>query len=400
MLNKPIIRSILDNDLYKFLMQYGVATLYPRAMARHQFFNRGKTIFAKDMASQVREQVVMMQNLALTKEEKLWLQETCGWFMPPVYLDLLEAYRYDPSEVHITDEGPYNFDMRIEGPWYREILWEVPLMAIVSELHFQNIPQNMEDFCERTIDKGRRLRKAGAYHADFGTRRRFSYDAQETAVGALLTAEQELNPAKNFFVGTSNVYLAKQHNIKPIGTQAHEWFQFHAAKYGVRMANHMSLGRWVDVYNGNLGIALTDTFTTQNFWESFDTFYGKLFDGLRHDSGDPIEFGEAAIKHYKKLRIDPLSKTIVFSDGLNTDTAITLAEYFQDRIKISFGIGTHFTNDFPGITPLNIVIKMVAALPEGFKRWLHTIKLSDVPGKETGDPDTRELYKRELCLAA
>jgi nicotinate phosphoribosyltransferase len=198
------------------------------------------------------------------------------------------------------------------------------------------------------------------------------------------------------FVGTSNVHLAMQQNVKPIGTHAHEWFMFHAAKYGFKMANAMALEHWVDVYRGDLGIALSDTYTTDEFFEQFDKKFAKLFDGVRHDSGDPIEFAKKTILHYQHLGINPLTKTITFSDSLNYEKVKKITEFCRYKIGFSFGIGTNFTNDV-GLKPMNIVIKMTETCIEG-EQWTQVVKLSDEPGKHSGDIDTIELAKKVLQI--
>jgi len=225
--------------------------------------------------------------------------------------------------------------------------------------------------------------------ADFGTRRRFSHLNQYNVVDTLKIFGKEA------LVGTSNVYIAMQLEIKPIGTMAHEWIQFHAAKYGFERANVMAMENWAKVYRGDLGIVLTDTFTTKDFFRVFDKFYAKLFDGVRHDSGDPFEFGEKVIRHYEKLGIDPMSKVIIFSDGLTVEKALEIAKVFAGRIKVSFGIGTSLSNDV-GVKPLNIVIKMFEVLIAFAQEWTQTIKLSDVEGKHTGKPEKINLCKTLL----
>ena len=209
--------------------------------------------------------------------------------------------------------------------------------------------------------------------ADFGTRRRRSYEIHRLVIENL----------HDVLVGTSNVHLAEQFDITPIGTHAHEWFMFHGAKYGYQSATYKSLEKWSDTYRGSLGIALTDTYTTDVFLQDFDMYFAKLFDGVRHDSGDPIEFGEKIIEHYKSLGIDPMSKTIVFSDGLNVPKAVEITEHFRNKIKTSFGIGTNLTND-TGVIPLNMVIKL-SGIYDRNSRKIHAVKLSDNVGKNTSD---------------
>jgi nicotinate phosphoribosyltransferase len=198
------------------------------------------------------------------------------------------------------------------------------------------------------------------------------------------------------FVGSSNVHFAMINSVKPIGTHAHEWFMFHAAKYGFKMANSTGLDDWVKVYRGDLGIALSDTYTTKVFYTKFDRMFAKLFDGVRHDSGDAIQFAEQTILHYRGLGIDPLSKTIIFSDALNYEKVLRIADYCREKIGMSFGIGTNLTNDV-GLKPMNIVIKMTEAFPDG-DGWTPVVKLSDEKGKYTGDETRIQLAKSILNI--
>jgi nicotinate phosphoribosyltransferase len=386
-----MINSILDNDLYKFSMQNAVIKLFPRAKVRYQFINRGKTPFPDGFAETLRKEIAAMSELALTREEKEYLKNRCYYF-DPTYFDFLMGYRYDPSEVGVIQKGE-DLQVFIEGNWYRTILWEVPLMALISELYFKMTKQEVfpeAKIIETARQKAARFNMLGVTVADFGTRRRFSFENQDRIVNALKTY------GRPSFIGTSNVFFAMKYDIIPIGTHAHEWFMFHAAKYGYKMANQIALDHWVEVYRGDLGIALSDTFTTDVFFRAFDTKFAKLFDGIRHDSGDPLLFAEKTIEHYKKLRIEPISKTIIFSDGLNPDNVEEIAGFCRNKIKISFGIGTNLTNDV-GVVPLNIVIKMIEAKSEN-EEWEHTVKLSDAPGKHTGEDETIQLCKGVLNL--
>jgi nicotinate phosphoribosyltransferase len=230
----------------------------------------------------------------------------------------------------------------------------------------------------------------GTTVADFGTRRRHSYKTHKVVVETLKKASIKC------FVGSSNVHLALINGVKPIGTHAHEWFMFHAAQYGYKMANLKGLENWVNVYQGDLGIALSDTFTTESFFRQFNKMFSKLFDGVRQDSGDPISFADKTINHYKQNGIDPLSKTIIFSDSLNYDKVEEITKACSGRIGISFGIGTNFTNDV-GVKPMNMVIKMVEASPEG-EEWIPVIKLSDEKGKHTGSKEAIEIATKILHI--
>jgi len=376
-----MLKSILDTDLYKLTMQQAVHRLYPWAEAEYTFINRGGTEFPQGFAAKLRLAIEELASLRLTREEKTYLAATCP-YLTPVYLDFLRSYRFNPSEVHISQPPHGNLSVSVRGPWYRTILWEVPLMAMISELYFQETmaranPRPVRQ--ETNTLKGESFVKSGARLVDFGTRRRFSCQNQDEVLYDLLAV------TGSTLVGTSNVYFARKYGIKPIGTHAHEWFMYHGAINGYRAANPTALDAWMRVYQGALGIALTDTYTTKAFFSIFDAVKSRLFDGARHDSGDPFDFADAAVAHYEKLLIDPFSKTSVFSDGISsTDTVARLQRHCAGRIKTSFGIGTFLTNDV-GVTPLNIVIKMTSCREHPNNRWVPTVKLSDAEGKHTGD---------------
>ncbi len=392
---EAIIKSLLDNDLYKFTMQYAVVKLFPNAKVRYTFILRSKVGFPEGFANELRQQISFMEGLRLTSEEKKFFSEK-SYYIDPTYFDFLSGYKYDAWEVGVIQQGE-ELQINIEGYWYRTILWEVPILALVSELYFKMtgtsisilLPGNREEVNQK---KAAIFNYANIKVADFGTRRRFSYDVQKEMVETLSS-----RMTKGLFVGTSNVHFAHLFNLTPIGTEAHEWFMFHGAKYGFQMANELGLKHWADVFKGSLGTALCDTYTTESFLKAFDMKYAKLYDGVRQDSGDVYEFAEKIIAHYKKLGIDPLSKTIVFSDSLDPEKAKQISNWCNGKIKCSFGIGTNLSNDV-GVTPLNMVIKMSAAKPTPEDEWIPTIKLSDVEGKHTGDSKMIEVCKYLLNL--
>ncbi len=372
-------------------MQQCVFQLYPRARVRYQFINRGQHRFPPGFAGTLRKAADAMAGLQLTKAERDFLTHTCP-YLTPTYLDFLQGYRYDPAEVVIRQEGEL-LEVAVEGYWYRAILWEVPLLSLISELYYQSQHLQRED--DATViriakEKIEHYRQLDVTIADFGTRRRHSYQVQHLVIDTLRLY------GGHCFVGTSNVHLAMHHRTRPIGTHAHEWFMFHAARYGFKMANALSLEHWVDVYRGELGIALSDTYTTDVFFRQFDKKFAKLFDGVRHDSGDPLVFAEKAIHHYQQMGIDPRSKTITFSDGLDYDKVARIAAFCRGKIGMSFGIGTNLTNDV-GLQPMNIVIKMTEARPEN-EPWTQVVKLSDEHGKYTGDPEMIALAKKILQI--
>jgi nicotinate phosphoribosyltransferase len=370
-----VIPSLLDNDLYKFTMQQAVLELYPAARVSYEFVNRRPSdrfneAFFDALTQAVRE----MSRLQLQRDERAFLQEKCP-YLKPAYLDYLEDYRYDPSEVEARLDDQGSLSIVIRGLWQRTILWEVPLLALVSELYGRHVDTHWTNNgqAEKIAAKSSVLREAGCAFADFGTRRRRSYATQALVVGALRD-----NPG---FLGTSNVHLAQVYQAKPIGTMAHEWIMAHSVLGGLRHANRFALEAWYRVYHGQLGIALTDTYTSRAFFDDFNAHYAGLYDGLRQDSGCPFEFADLAIEHYRKLGIDPTTKSIVFSDGLTPELAVRLKTHCQGRIRCTFGIGTNLTNDFEGSPALNIVIKLTSV--DG----IPVAKLTDDPAKASGQPD-------------
>ncbi|MGC4128144.1 MAG: nicotinate phosphoribosyltransferase [Bergeyella sp.] len=389
-MSTSILNSILDNDFYKITMQNAVVKLFPSQIVKYEFINRGKHYFPDGFDKALREAVNAMAELRLTKEEKKFMAKTCPYIDLP-YLDFLEGYRYDPSEVQIEQTGN-DLKVTVEGLWYRTILWEVPLLSLISELHYEmnHLERDSnETVIGRTLDKANQLNNLGVTFAEFGTRRRHSYKVHDMVVDAL-------KKKGSMFIGTSNIHFAMKYGVKPIGTHAHEWFMFHAAEFGFKMANQIALEHWVDVYRGDLGVALSDTFTTDVFFQQFDKKFSKLFDGVRHDSGDPLVFADKTIKHYQDNGINPLYKYIIFSDGLNLEKVEEITNYCKGKIGISFGIGTNLTNDV-GLKPMNIVMKLMGVQALN-KEWIPTIKLSDEPGKHTGDPKLIELAKEFLRI--
>lgn len=388
--NFPLL-SILDNDFYKFTMQHAVVRLFPRAKAKYKFINRGEHPFPDGFDQLLKKAVDQMAGLSLLKTEKEYLEKTCP-YLAPTYLDFLQGYRYDPSEVEISQTGS-NLSVEISGLWYRTIMWEVPIMSLICELYYQATAQeriNDKQVISVAQEKINKYKALDIKLAEFGTRRRHSYQVHD------LTTKTLVEFGKDAFTGTSNVHLAMKYQTKPIGTHAHEWFMFHGAKFGFKMANLLGLENWSNVYRGDLGIALSDTYTSKVFFSQFDKKFSKLFDGVRHDSGDPLQFADMTIRHYEENGIDPKTKTIIFSDGLNYEKVERIANYCRGKIKISFGIGTSLTNDV-GLKPMNIVIKMTDALPEEGD-WTPVIKLSDEKNKHTGDPETIELAKQLLDI--
>jgi len=380
-----IITSLLDTDSYKFSMGAAIMHHFPRSKARYQFINRGKTPFPDGFSLELREQIAAMCNLRLQPLEREFLEKSM-WYLPPTYLDLLSSYQFNQAEVGITQNGS-ELTVTIEGYWYRTVLWEVPLMALISELFFlmtdtNGIDGKRRELKELNLSKALKFYENSVKFTDFGTRRRYSFDNQLKVCSDL----KSVFGSEKVFMGTSNPLIAMKLRLPVLGTHAHEWVSGVSALRGYAHGNAAMMDLWSQTYEGNLGTALTDTFGTDAFLADFTTKYAKLWDGVRHDSGEPHEYVDKIVSHYQKLRIDPLSKYIVFSNALTTDLAIDLAKYSRKYIQPTNGIGTHFTND-AGVTPLNIVIKLV--LIDG----QHAIKLSDDIGKSVGDPKTVEVVR-------
>ena len=350
-----IIRSILEQDAYKLNMCANILRHHPGVHTKFRFNNRrpeGK--FNEGFLTAFNREIRAMGSLRTQDDEMDFVHEEMPWLRPH-FLSFLKNFRYDPKQVEarLTKKG--ELEVEFDGPQETNMWWEVPTMALISELFFEHCDTSwrtdnwFERYRERTIDKASILKNCVL--AEFGFRRRHSYDIQDLVVGTL----KGLHPK---FIGVSNVHMAMRHKVKPIGTMAHEMFMFYSVVRGLRHANRYVLEDWMETFNGEVGIALTDTFGTPAFFEDFVGVLARAFDGVRHDSDDPYNFGDSVIDHYNRLRIDPLGKTVVFSDGLDSPSAAAIEEYFRGKIKQSFGIGTHLTNDFPECKALNMVIKM------------------------------------------
>ena len=389
-----IIQSVLDTDLYKFTTSYAYSKLYPRAYGQFRFIDRGKTTYPQGFAEELKKEIQEMSKLALTKDEASFLSRELP-YLPPTYIDFVRGFRFDPEEVKVEQDAEGHLSIIAEGLLYRVTLWETPILALVSELYYKMLGAQPDmEYTERTIiSKARKLAEHGITFSMFGMRRRFSA-AIEDRVTKLLKEH-----AAGYLFGTSNVYYAYKHGLRVSGTHPHEWIQFHGAMFGYKMANYMAMEDWINVYDGDLGTVLTDTYTTDVFMRNFSKKHAMLFTSLRHDSGDPLQFTEKVIARYRELRVDPTIKYIIFSDGLDPDRAIEIANYCKGRIGASFGIGTNLSNDVGnGVRPMNIVMKLWKCKMTEKERWNPCVKLSDVDGKHTGEPEEIELAQRTLGL--
>lgn len=392
----PIIHSLLDTDLYKFTMLQVVLHKFPQTHSVYHFRcrNLDETAYPlTDILDDLNEQLDHLCRLKFAEDELLYLRSLR--FIKSDFVDYLELFQLKRRFIKAGIDREGRLDIWVEGPMVQAMMFEIFVLAIVNELYFKRIRS-----AEVLAEGERRLKaKVGLIRqykteqnpddppflvSDFGTRRRYSFAWQKHVIETLHEAVPEV------FRGTSNVLIAKQLGIFPIGTMAHEFLQaFQALDVRLRDFQKAALETWVQEYRGDLGIALTDVVGMDAFLRDFDLYFAKLFDGLRHDSGDPYEWGDKAYAHYKKLKIDSKSKMLTFSDGLNLEKAWSLHNYFKDRFQVSFGIGTNLTNDM-GQTPLNIVLKLVECNGQS------VAKISDSPGKTMTDNDTFLAYLRQV----
>lgn len=396
---QPIVRSLLDTDLYKATMQQAIFHKHTDLTGEYHFKCRNKLSalvnFTDQMVQEINEQVDYLCTLSYQKDELEWLRSIR--FIKPDYVEFLRLWR--PLRDYVTISKDNNGDLKVvvRGPIFSAMPFEIYLLEIINEVYFRfaynyldlvkaadlkltekinkfNQAANFDCRIVTKEDGSRELDRKDRYtfkFAEFGARRRLSRDWQEEVVRRLSTELVRKN-----CVGTSNMYLAKKFNLTPIGTFAHEFVQMYQGIDSISPAytNYYALKDWYDEYQGDLGTALTDTIGTDVFLLDFNRAMSKLFTGVRHDSGNPYEWGEKILAHYKKYEIDPKTKTLLFSDSLDFDRAQALYDYFSGRTNVSFGIGTYLTND-TNVNPLNIVIKLQ------YVNGRPVAKLSDNPGK-------------------
>lgn len=382
-----IIPSLLDTDLYKFTMMQTVLHQFPGALVEYRFKCRDTAVDLRPFANAIRSAIAELCTLRFTEEELAYLSSLR--FLKPDFVDFLRLFQLQTRYVDVhTDAG--ELEIIIRGPWLHTILLEVPVLAVVNQIYFQDRQSETTEAegrrrLQSKIDLVRQHPETDSFiFADFGTRRRFSADWQRQVV-----AELALKLPKHC-IGTSNVLLAKTLGLTPIGTMAHEFLQACQA-LGPRLADSQKFAfeAWAREYRGDLGIALSDVVGIDAFLRDFDLYFCKLFDGARHDSGDPFAWAEKVIAHYRKHRIDPRHKHLVFSDGLDLPKALAIYDRFKGEAKLSFGIGTNLTNDL-GHKALNIVIKMTECNGQP------VAKLSDAAGKTLCRDETFLAYLRQV----
>ncbi len=394
---QPVIRSLLETDLYKFTMQQPMLHSMPTNQAEYSFVCRNTPAYPLvELADDVNAQLDALCSLRFTEDELAYLGALR--YLSSDYIDFLRLFQFQRRFISVSTEGD-TLHVVAKGPQVHVMGFEIYVLAIVNELYFRRLAQGTAH--DAALAEARKrlqskiallrdnisdgpVRRHPFEFFDFGVRRRFSGAWQEEVTSTLAREVPQV------FKGTSNVYLAKKLGLVPIGTMAHEYLQtFQAVGVQLKGFQKAALESWVQEYRGDLGVALTDVVGMDAFLADFDLYFAKLFDGLRHDSGDPVVWGEKALAHYAKLKLDTHSKRLVFSDGLDVPTAISLHRHFADRVQTGFGIGTNLSND-TGLKPLNIVMKLVNCNGQP------TAKLSDSPGKTLCDDQTFLAYLRQV----
>lgn len=375
-----MIHTILDTDLYKFTTSYAYIKLFPYAIGTFSFKDRDETVYTEAFLSKLKVEVANLAKVTLADKELEYMTRNCR-FLPPVYWEWLSSFRFQPEKIDIYLDEEHHLNIEITDYLYKSTLYEVPLLAIVSEIKNQtqgNVANPEEIICKLS-EKVVLSNEHQLSFSEFGTRRRFSFDVQDRVISYL-------KKSAHYCTGTSNCYFAMKYEMKMMGTHPHEWFMFHGAQFGYKHANYMALENWVNVYDGDLGIALSDTYTSDIFLTNLSRKQAKLFDGVRCDSGNELEFIDKLTARYKELGIDSTTKTIVFSNALDFGKALEIQEYCRGKIRCAFGIGTNLTND-TGFKPSNIVMKLTQCKMNINQEWRECVKLSDDIGKHIGSPE-------------
>ncbi len=407
---EQIITHFTDNDAYTFSCLYYILQTYPRGEVEYTFFDRNHTVYPQGFAQLVQEQINYMPNVVITDEEVDFMKRKM-YFLPIWFFTFLRGYRFSPGEVQVSQDAEGHLAISIRGKWYSTIMWEMVLLSVISELthrlngDFDRYDAALEE--ERSRQKARKALAGGITISDFGQRRRFGKAHHDMVVrtfkeeflkGGFTNEQGEFVPWKGAFVGTSNVYLAMKYDITPIGTMSHQLVEFEENVSGIFECNFNVMKKFSDVYDGDNGIYLYDCFGDKVFFNNLSKRMAMMYKGLRVDSGREEDQLEKIIAKYESLGIDPKSKQIVYSNGLNIDRAIELHNYTAGRMQDSYGIGTHLTCDVTGCKPSNIVIKLTRSRITELREWHDCVKLSADPGKVLGNPEKVAWLQRVLGM--
>lgn len=390
-----MILSILDTDLYKFSTSNAYFHLYPLAEGTFKFQDRAREVYDESFLANFKAELAKLGELQLTDEEFEYIS-TKVRYISHNYWEWLRGFRFDPEKIEARLDPEGHLQIEVTDFLYKVTLYEVPILAIVAELRnsYRGVKADIAEALKVLDAKLEIANGNELLFSEFGTRRRFSAELHDAIVKEL----KEKCP--RYCAGTSNVYFAMKYGLTPIGTFPHEWVMFHSGVFGYKRANYLSLEDWIKVYDGALGTALIDTFTTESFLHTLTMKQAKLLDGFRQDSGDEKEVGDAIIARLEEFGIDPKSKVIVFSNALNFPKYKDVADYFRGRVKFSAGIGTNITCDpgIPGYKPANIVMKLSKCRMSAKDPWEKVIKISDDLGKHMGDGKEFEIASYELHL--
>ena len=387
---KQIINHFTDNDLYTFTCQYYILQKYPRAEVEYTFFDRNKTKYPIGFSEILQEQMNGMANVVITEEEIEFMKKKC-YFLPHWYIEtFLRGYRFNPKELTISQDEEGYLDIKVKGKWWSAIFWEMPILSTISELmHIINGDidnYNAELEYDRSLEKAKKALTNGLTISDMGTRRRLSFDHQDMVIKSFKEVQNQSWPNLiGKFVGTSNVYFAMKYDLTPIGTMSHQIISFEENVSGIFECNHNVMNKWSDIYDSNLGVFLYDCFGDHVFFNNLSRKMAMLFSGVRVDSGIEEEQVEKLIEKFNQLSIDPSTKQVIFSNGLNIDRAIELHKYVNGRMKDSYGIGTYLTCDVTNCKPMNIVVKLTKSRITEYREWHDCVKLSCDNGKTLGN---------------
>ena len=386
---KPLITHFTDNDLYTFTCQYYVLKTYPRAEVEYSFIDRNKTVYPEGFASLLQEQVNYMKDVVITDEEIAFMTEKCV-YLPLWYFTFLRGYRFNPAEVSISQDAEGHLSITVRGKWFSTIMWEMPLLSCISELmhilrgDIERYDAALEE--RRARAKAEQIFAGGLILGDMGTRRRLSFDHQEMVIRVMKEVyESKSWPGK--FTGTSNVWLAMKYGCLPLGTMSHQLISFEENVSGVFECNFNVMKKFSDVFDGDNGIYLYDCFGDKVFFSNLSKRMALMYRGLRVDSGNEEEQTEKIIAKYQELGINPATKQVVFSNGLNIDRAIEIHKFCAGRVMDSYGVGTFLTCDVTGCSPMNIVVKLTKGRITEKRAWHDCVKLSCDLTKTLGNPD-------------
>ena len=376
---RQIVTHFTDNDLYTFTCQYYILETYPRAEVEYTFFDRNGEVYPEGFAALLQEQVDGMRNVTITDEEVEFMKTRCN-YLPLWYFTYLRGYRFNPREVNVSQDAEGHLQITVRGKWFSTIMWEMPLLSSISEL-IHELRGDLDRYDadlerRRAWDKTVQILEGGLVLGDMGTRRRLSFAHQEMVIATMKEAYMSRNDWPGKFTGTSNVWLAMKYDLVPLGTMSHQLISFEENVSGLFECNFNVMKKFSDVYDGDNGIFLYDCFGDRVFFSNLSKRMAMMYKGLRVDSGDEREQTEKIIAKYKSLGIDPSTKQVVFSNGLNVEKAIEIHKYCNGRVQDSYGIGTFLTCDVTDCKPMNIVIKLTRGRITELRSWQDCIKLS------------------------